>query len=788
MRALDRKLFRDLTRMKGQAIAIALVVASGVALFVATMTMYRSLRMSETVFYREQRFAQMWSGLGRGRAPLSVARDIAALPGVAAVDARLVARAVLDVPDLDVPASAVMLSISPRSGHALNDLYVRSGRHVEPGRAGEVMVSEAFAEKNHLGPGTSIMATVGGHRTALHIVGVALSPEFVMPVEPGSAAPDDQRFGILWIARDQLEALLDMRGSFNDIAVGLAPDAQDALVIAAVDRILAPYGGTGAYTRANQPSHVMLEEHIVQIRGLTLLIPSIFLLVAAFLVNVVLARLIATQREQIGMLKAFGYSNARVALHYLELTLAIVVLGIVLGVPVGAWLGHLMAAFYATFFRFPALVFELEPAIAVGGVAVAVVAASGGALGALRRVVAMPPIVAMTPEVPAFRQTLLDRLGVTPLLSAAMRMIVRNLTKRPLRSGLASAGMAFAVAIVVLGGSSADGLNRMQDVQYQAIQREDISLTLDHPRALGTAHDLLALPGVREAEPYRVVPARVLGRGRHEDIALYGLPDGGVLRNVVDTEYRRVPRLGTGLVLTAWTARRLGLAPGDPVAIEIRENRRRVVSARLEATVDDPFGEAGYMELGALGRLLGEPQTYSNASLLIDPARAPALYDQLELAPHVMAIAIRRSTLEAHRAMAETPVNFVRGIVVVFAVIIAFGVVYNTARIALAERSRELATLRVLGFTRGEASGIMLGEIAILAAPAIPLGMALGYRLAGVVAKAMTGARMHIPLIVSPSTYAFAVLVFAASALISALVVRRRIDRLDLIEVLKARE
>jgi len=786
MRALDRKLLRDLARMKAQAVAIALVVASGVALFVATMTTYRSLRASEAVFYRQQRFAQVWSGLGR--APLSVARDLAALPGVTAIDARLVARAILDVRGLTEPASGLLVSIASRPGHAVNDLYVRRGRHVEPGRTDEVMVSEAFAEKNHLQPGDSITATVAGHRTSLHIVGIALSPEFVMPVEPGAAASDDRRFGILWIARDQLEALLDMSRSFNEVALLLAPGTEEPAVIAAVDRILTPYGGAGAHGRASQASHVMLEEHIDQLRGLAVLVPSIFLLVAAFLVNVVLARLIATQREQIGMLKAFGYSNARVAVHYLELTLAIVVLGVVLGIPIGTWLGRLMAVFYAQFFRFPALVLELEPAVAAGGAAIAVFAAMAGALGTLRRVVAMPPIVAMTPEVPAFRRTLLDRVGITPLLSSATRMIVRNLTKRPLRSGLASAGMALAVAVVVVGGSSADGLHRMRDVQFQGVQREDLSVVLHHPRALGSVRELLALPGVRHVEPYRVVPARVSGHGRHEDIALYGLPEGGVLRNVVDNGFRRVPRLGAGVVLTAWTARHLGLLPGDVLAIEIRENRRRVVLAQLEATVEDPLGQAAYMELGALGRLLGEPATYSHASLLIDPTRAPALYDQLEHAPHAMAIGIRRSTLESFRSMSETSLNFIRMIVLVFATIIAFGVVYNTARIALAERGRELATLRVLGFTRGEASAILLGEIAILAAPAVPLGMALGYLLTGVVSTAMTGSRMHIPVIVSPPTYAFAIVVFMVSALISALVVRRRIDRLDLIEVLKARE
>jgi len=785
MRALDRKLLRDLVRMKAQVIAIALVVASGVALFVATMTTYRSLRASEAMFYRQQRFAQVWSGLGR--APLGVARDIAALPGVTAVDARLVARAILDVRGLADPASGLLVSIPPQPGHGVNDLYVRRGRHVEPGRADEVMVNEAFAEKNHLQPGDPVTATVAGHRTLLHVVGIALSPEFVMPVEPGAAASDDRRFAILWIARDQLEALLDMTGSFNDVAILLAPGTGERSVIGAVDRILAPFGGAGAYGRASQASHVMLEEHIAQLRGLTLLVPSIFLLVAAFLVNVVLARLIATQREQVGMLKAFGYSNARVAIHYLELTLLIVVLGVAIGIPLGAWLGRLMAVFYATFFRFPVLVLQLEPAVVAGGAAVAVIAAVAGALGTLRRVVAMPPIVAMTPEVPAFRRTLLDRAGITPLLSSASRMIVRNLTKRPLRSGLASAGMALAVAVVVVGGSSADGLHRMRDVQFEAVQREDLSVALAHPRALGTARELLALPGVRRVEPYRVVSARLFGRGGREDIALYGLPDGGVLRNVVDNEFRHA-RPGGGVIVSAWTARRLKLVPGDLLSIEIRENQRRVVTARLEATVENPLGEAGYMELGALGRLLGEPETYSNASLMIDPARAPALYAELKRAPQAMAIGIRRSTLASFRAMSDASLDFVRTIVLVFSVIIAFGVVYNTARIALAERGRELATLRVLGFTRGEASAIMLGEIAILAAPAIPLGLTLGYLLTGVVATSMTGSRMHIPLVVSPPTYAFAVVVFAVSALASALVVRRRIDQLDLVEVLKARD
>ena len=786
MRALDRKLLRDLTRMRAQVAAIAVVVASGVALFIATMTAYRALRLSEDAYYRDQRFAHVWSSAGR--VPEAVARELAEIPDVTAIDARLVTRAILDVPGLDEPASALLIAIAPRGGHPVNDVYVRRGRHVEGGRPGEVLVSEAFAEKNGLAPGDAFHAVVAGHRVRLRVVGIALSPEYVMPLEPGALSSDEERFAVLWMEREQLAALLDMRGTFNNVALLLAPGGDEQRVISEVDRILEPYGGRGAYGRTSQASHVMLEEHVLQLRSLALLVPSIFLLVAAFLVNVVLSRLIATQREQIGMLKAFGYSNGRIALHYLELTLAIVILGTAAAIPIGAWLGHVIAAFYGTFFRFPVLIYTLEPRVVAIGGSIAAVAAIAGAIGTLRRVAAMPPIVAMTPEIPRFRSTLLDRLWITSLLSPTTRMIVRNLVRRPLRSGLASTGMALAVAIVVLGSGSAEGITRMKDVQFQAAQREDINITFAQPRPLGTMHDVRALPGVVRAEPYRIVPARIVANARREDITLFGLPENGVLRRPVDNNFRPAAPLGSGLVLTTWTARRIGVAPGDVVSIEIRERKRRIVTVRISALIDEPLGEAGYLEIRELGRLLGEPETYGGANLAIDPARSHELYARIKQTPLPVAVGMRRGALANYEAMSDTSLDFVRVIEILFSVIIAFGVVYNTARIALAERGRELATLRVLGFTRREASSILFGEIAILAVPAVPIGFLLGYLLTGAVAASMTGSRMHIPVVLAPSTYAFAVAVFVVAALVSALVVRRRIDRLDLVEVLKARE
>ncbi|HVV51239.1 MAG TPA: ABC transporter permease [Polyangia bacterium] len=786
MRALDRKLFRDVGRMRAQAAAIALVVAAGVSLFVATVTAYRSLRVSEHHYYTQQRFAQVWSGVAR--APSSILPTLAAIPGVTAIEGRIVERAVLDIPGLDEPASALVVSIPGRIGHALDDLHIRRGRHVEPGEADEVLVSEAFAEKNHLALGSSIAAVVAGRRLALRVVGVALSPEYVMPMAPGALAVDDRRFGVLWMERGQLEALVDLRGAFNEVAATLARGTDERTVIATLDRALAPYGGQGAYGRTSHPSHMMLEEHIDQLRSMALIIPSIFLLVSAFLVNVVLSRVVSAQREQVGMLKAFGYGSGRIAWHYLELTALIVLGGIAAGLPVGAWLGRGMARFYASFFRFPVLVFRPEPAVLGLAAAVAVGAATLGTLGSLRKVMAMPPVVAMSAEVPAFRRTFLDRLGVEHLFGPASRMIVRNLTRRPLRSVLAVAGMALAVAVMILGGSSADAITKMVDVRYQRAERADVTVALAHPRALGTAADFRALPGVRAAEPFRAVPARVVGRSTSQDVTLVGLPPGGVLRRVVATNGRVVPPAPEGVLITKWLAQRFGLRRGDLVTLEIRENERRDVTTRLIDAVDEPLGLGAYMDLGALGRLLGEPETYSGASLAVDAAHKTDLYEVLKRTPAALAVDTRVGALAAFHSMSDRALSFIRQIEVVFSVIIAFGVVYNSARIALAERGRELATLRVLGFTRAEVSRILLGEVGFLAVPAIPTGFAVGYWLSSVLMRAMNGERMHFAVVAARPTYALAAAVFTIAGAASALVVRRGLDRLDLVSVLKAKE
>jgi putative ABC transport system permease protein len=787
MRALDRKLFRDLARLKVQALAIAMVVASAIALFVGTAATSRALRLSELRYYDDHRFAHVWSRLAR--APERVVQQLAAIPGVTNADGRLVAQGVLDLPLVDEPASGLFIAIPATPGHAVNDVYIRRGRHVEASGEDEALVNEPFAERNDLKPGDVVTAVIAGRRVRLHIVGVALSPEFLMQIAPGGLIPDDRRFGVFWLSRDRMADLLDLRNAVNDIAIRLSPGANEAGVIAEVDRVLEPYGGQGAYGRSTQPSHMMLEAHIVPVAALAVVVPSIFLAVAVFLVNMVLSRLVATDRRQIGMMKAFGYSNTQLAGHYVALVLLIVAGGIALGLPVGVWLGRVMSTWFATFFRFPVLVFRLEPGIIAAGVFVLVASSIAGTIATLRSVVVLPPVVAMTPTAPAYRPTLFDRVGaVVRLCRPPVRMIVRSVSRHPMRALLTTAGMSLAVAIIIFGGFTADAMERVVDVRFQREERQDMSVVLSQARSLEQMAGLVQLPGVRVAEPYRAVAARLRMAGDIQDVTLIGLQPSSRLRHIVDMNYQTLTLPPEGLIVSAWLARRSRVNPGQTVALEIREGRRRIVTTRVVALVDEPLGTYVYMDLRALGRLIEEPQTFSAVNLLVDPTATHGLFAALKRAPQVLGVEFRTGSIANFRAMGDQSVAFIRKIEIIFAVIIAFGVVYNIARIAVAERAYELATLRVLGFRRDEISAVLLGEIALLAAPAVPLGCVLGYTLSAWLSSSLSSRLFRFPIVLEPATYAFAVAVFLIASVGSALVVRRRLDRLDLVEVLKARE
>nr|WP_225937707.1 ABC transporter permease [Myxococcus sp. RHSTA-1-4] len=786
---MERKLLRDLSRLKGQGFTIALVVAAGIAAYVSTLSVYRSLSESQRAYYERSRFADVFVRLER--APDALLERLEVLPGVAEVEARQVEDVTLDMPGLPEPVVGRILSV-PGSGAPprLNQLHLRRGRWVEPGRANEVLVNEGFAKAHRLEPGDTVMALVNGRRVALRVVGVVLSPEYIFALAPGSLFDDDRRFGIFWMDRDTLASAFRMEGAFNDLVVRLAPGARAEDVVAALDRELVPYGGFGAYPRARQTSDRFVSNEIVQLRANATIVPLIFLGVAAFLVNVVLSRVVGTQREQIAALKALGYSNGALAAHYLELVGVVVGLGSLLGVALGAWMGRALLGVYMDVFRFPLLAYRLDAGMVAGAVLVSAVSASVGALAAVRQTVRLPPAEAMRPAAPpSYRPTPLERVGFHALFSQGGRMVLRDLERRPWRLLLTSLGIALAVAILIVGRFSGDALRYLMDVQYGQVQREDLAVAFTKSVPDRARRELEMIPGVRHTEPMRVVPVRLVAGPRRYETAIQGLPPEGGLRRVMDTEGRPVPLRGEGLLLGTELARRLGVGLGDAVRVEVLDAGRTVRDARVTGLVEEWLGTSAYMDLTELARLVGDDRVITGATLVVDRAQQDGVYARLKALPWVASVTRADLAKELFREQSERFLTVLTFILGAFASAIAVGIVYNNARVALAVRSRDLATLRVLGFTRREISLVLLGEMAVGLLLALPLGMVLGKLFAEWVARAAVDSELYrIPAIVAPPTYATAVLVVLVAGILSALLVRRRLDHLDLIGVLKTRE
>ncbi|HEU5360358.1 MAG TPA: FtsX-like permease family protein [Candidatus Deferrimicrobiaceae bacterium] len=787
MRTLDRKLLRDLVGLRGQAIAIAMVIVSGVATFVMSVSTLDSLRRTQETYYRDYRFADAFVSLKR--APEEVRSRIREIPGVDFVETRVVAAATLDIPGFPDPVRAKLVSVPDEGAPLLNGVYLRQGRMVDPRRDDEVVVSEPFAEAHRFLPGDAFAAVINGKRKTLKIAGIGLSPEHIYQISPGALFPDYKRYGVLWMARQPLATAYDMEGAFNDVALKLAPGASLPDVILRLDDLLTTYGGLGAYGRKDQVSHRYLSEEFRQLGTLATIFPVIFLGVAAFLLNIVLSRLVGTQREQIAALKAFGYANRDIGIHYAKLVALIALAGSAVGMGAGIWLGQGLSELYMDFYRFPFLNYALSPGKAATACLVSIAAALLGALQAVRRAALLPPAEAMRPEPPErFRETAIERAGLKRLLSQPGRMIARHIARRPVKSLLSVAGVALACAILMIGQFQEDAIDFMVDVEFRAAQREHLTVAFVEPTSRGAIHELRSMEGVEFAEPYRTVPVRLRSGHRTYRTTLRGIEPGARLYRLLDTGLRPIEMPSSGILLTDQLGKILGVRAGDRVTVEALEGRRPVREVPIAALVKQYVGVSGYMDLSALNRLMGEGEAISGAYLFTDRRRLPEIYRKLKEMPRVAGTAIRENEIRSfYETLGETLLVFTF-INTLLAGTIAFGVVYNSARIALSERSRELASLRVLGYTRGEISYILLGELAVITLAALAPGFLIGRGLCAYIATNLASDLYRVPLILEPDTYAFAATVVLVSACVSGLLVRRRLDRLDLVAVLKMRE
>jgi len=789
--ALDRKLLRDLVRMWSQALTIALVVASGVGGFITSLSAVDSLALARDRFYAQERFADVFATVKR--APEALEESLRGIPGVADVQTTVEHVVRVRLEGVSDPVVGRLIGLDDRAPPRMNRVVVRSGRAPALGESGargdgriEALVSAGFADARELEPGDTVTALINGKERGLLIVGTALSPEYIFASLGGH--PDMRGFGVFWVDRDTLAAAYDMDGAFTQVAAKLAPGASERDVVARLTRWLGPYGVGEAHGREDQVSHSMLDAEIKQQEVLGTVLPSIFLGVAAFLLNVVVSRLVSTQREQVAALKALGYPDSSIAIHYLKLVLVIVAFGFALGIGLGSALGAGFTRLYAEFFYFPILEHRIAPWLFVVSLGITLATAVVGTLNAIAATVRLPPAEAMRPPAPGhFRRTWLERLGIRGV-APWVQMILRNMERRPWRTSLSISGVAAAVAIVVMGNFVRDAMDHIVHTQFNLAMRNDVILWMIEASGDSARFEIGRLPGVIAVESGRDVPVRFVKGATSERGSIQGFAAQPELRRIIDIDGNDVRLPIGGLLMTDRLAAKLGLSIGDRVRADVLEGRRQSLELTLVGTVSEMIGLNAYMERRELNRLVQEGDVSSQFSVALERGSEKAFLEATQELPRVVGTFSKDTLLRNMEEVSARNMRLMSTVLTMFASVIAVGVVYNNARIALSERLWELASLRVLGFTRTEVSALLLGEMAISIAIALPIGMLLGWGLVELIAGLMKSDQFEFPVVIRARTYAWAALCVVAAGLASAMVVRRQVDRLDMVSALKTRE
>lgn len=787
MNALDRKLLRDLWRMRGQALAIALVLAAATATFVLSTGVHGSLTQTRDAYYARNNFAEVFSEMMR--APRSVVARVAEIPGVQRAEGSILQYATIDFPDRSEPVRALIASVNERGRSALNKITLRSGRLPREGEAGEVVADEAFTTANRLGVGDSIDALIYGTRQRLTIVGIGLAPNYIYALAPGDLIPDNTRFGIFWMGQEALEAATDRTEAINALAITLRRGASEADVIRQVDTILAPYGGTGAYGREDHMSHAFLDNELMQLEAMTKVIPPVFLVVATFLVYIVLGRMIRTERMQIGLLKAFGYSDVAVGWHYLKFALAIALLATLLGTVGGVWMGRAMTGLYAEYYRFPFLSYRISPPVFIGAAALSLGAAALGAIGGMRKAVQLSPAVAMAPPPPpVYRAGAVERLGQNAGFTTIGHMIVRHISRWPGRSAVTVVGVALSAGLLFATMQFLDSSRTMIDSFFLRGQRQDLTVTFIEPRDDDALYALRQVPGVLHAEPTRALAVKLSHGNRVERTAIESAVPEARLTARIDSDGSEIDLPPAGLMLSRQLGDQLEVRAGDRVHVELLGGRRTEAMIPVARIVDEFIGARAYAAEGTLEALARDAAPVGAALLSVDPAMLGSVLREIKEMPVVLGVTERDASVRLFEQMITDNLHTMMFFYISFAAAIAVGVVYNSARILFAEREHELATLRVLGFYRSEVGTVLLGELALLIAASVIPGCLIGYWMAQLMTEMFSSDLFRLPFAPSRASYGWSVVIVILAAMATAFLVALRVLRLDMVEVLKARD
>ena len=800
MRVLDRKLARELWSNKWLLSAIISIVVVGVTCLVSMGTAYSNLTEAKRRYYRQCRMADF--SIDLKKVPLADLEPVGRLPGVATIRPRIqffatvdieAAAGAADASSLE-PLNGLVLSLPDRREPILNDVVLKRGSYFTDRRANEVIVNEAFALAHGLAPGDWIRLVLNNRRQELFIVGTAISSEFVYLLGPGTIVPDPEHFSVFYLKTSYAEDVFDFDGAANQLLGQLSPGKKDSAeeVLARTEQMLSSYGVFNTTPLADQASNKYLSQEIEGLRIFAFFMPCIFLTVAAMVLNVLLTRLAEQQRTVVGTLKALGYSDGQVFAHFLKFGLSVGLTGALLGCGIGYVLAELLTWVYTYLFEFPDLRNRFNPNLHATALLISLACAVLGSLRGTRAVLRLQPAEAMRPKPPRQGKAIfLERFSALwRRLSSGWRMVFRGVVRNRMRSAAGIFAAAMGASVLVTGFMMVDATTFLVDFQFKWVMKSDMEVTFKDEKCEDVLAEARRLPGVDRAEPILNLACTFTnGQFRHKG-GITGLAPGATLTVPHDRAARPIRIPSAGLAMSRKLAEILHLERGDTVTIRPIKGLRQEHSVLVAEIADSYMGTAVYADIHYLSRLVSEELAISGLQLATshDQKQVRELYRELKEMPSLQGVMNRADMVESlEKTMILNMLVFI-GCLVLFAGIVLFGSILNASLVSLAERQREVATLRVLGYGPWQIGSLLFRESMIVTLLGTILGMPIGYLLSVGMAMAYDSELFRFPVILSPGTLVLTLAMAVLFGTLAHLFVQRSIHRMDWLEALQAKE
>jgi putative ABC transport system permease protein len=788
MKILLLKTIRDLRASLAQSIALVVIVMLGVASYAASVAAYRDLGTSYQRTYDQLKLADVTFSVQN--APESVANDIRNIDGVQAVDARLVIDTGMEWTQADGqtngPIRARLIGIPTGQHPAVDDVLVLKGIYPETNQGFSALLESHFANYSHLGPGDSVKPIFNAKAIDFKIIGVAASPEYLV-VSPSKQEllPSVSSFAVLFVPQSVLQNELGLNGMVNNFAVLIQPGSNSADIVKEIQTILAPYGLSDTTLQKDQPSNAALSADLGGFREIAYLMPLVILLVAAVSVYMMLGRLIRAQTQEIGLMKAIGYNNNSVLLHYLLFALFIGLLGALLGAVLGLPLGYAITKSYATELGIPVVASQFYPDLILEGVLLSLIATVMAAIGPARGTLRQSPAQAMRQD-PALAQvkgriSFFEHIFRLPLW---LRLPLRNVLRVPRRSLTTALGIIFAYVLFLMVWGMTDSINYFFKNNYTVVEKWNVMALFDTPQPGTIMSPIRNWQGVKKVEPFAQFPATVVVDSQSEDILLTALDPSQTMHSFqLPAGFSGGDILKQGqLILITGLMNKIGLHRGDQVTLETPFGQQDFI---LGPPSDEMVNSIGYMSLTELQKRAGSAQPiYNGIYLTIDNNQAQQIKKELFQLPGVFSVQLK-ADLVADIQSYLILFYGIMGVMLIFSLLMAFALLFNAMTVSVLERKREFATMRTLGAGSQRIVSLLFIENLILWIFTLVPGLVLGYLTARGMGNSFNTDLFTFNIVIAPISYGIAVVGILLTMLLATVPAIRRVNQLDLAEATK---